>query len=98
MGRHTRKLFIVILVKCLLISSLFHYHYKATYSSYINQFVLCIITHMISVHKLIRVDFLDNQSKLERFVFNLYTRVIVIVKEESGEGGGGREREVKITS
>ena len=53
--------------------------------------MLCIITHMISVHKLIRVDFLDNQSKLERFVFNLYTRVIVIVKEESGEGGG-RER------
>ena len=47
---------------------------------------------MISVHKLIRVDFLDNQSKLERFVFNLDTRVIVIVKEESGEGGGGGER------
>lgn len=55
---------------------------------------------MISVHKLIQVDFLDNQSKLERFVFNLYTRVIVVVKEESGERGGGweREREVKITS
>lgn len=92
MGRHTRKLFIVILVKCLIISSLFHYHCKAIYSSYINQFVLCIITHMISEHKLIQVDFLDNQSKLERFVFNLYTRVIVVVKEESGEvGGGGRE-------
>ena len=45
------------------------------------------------MHKLIQVDFLDNQSKLERFVFNLYTRVIVVVKEESGEGGGGeRER------
>lgn len=44
---------------------------------------------MISVHKLIQVDFLDNQSKLERFVFNLYTRVIVVVKEESGERGGG---------
>ena len=96
MGRHTRKLFIVILVKCLLISSLFHYHYKATYSSYINQFVLCIITHMISVHKLIRVDFLDNQSKLERFVFNLYTRVIVIVKEESGEGGGGEGGRLRL--
>ena len=27
-----------------------------------------------------------------RLVFNLYTRVIVVVKEESGEGGG-RERE-----
>ena len=40
---------------------------------------------------------MDNQSKLERFVFNLYTRVIVVVKEESG-GGGEREREVKITS
>ena len=97
MGRHTRKLFIVILVKCLIISSLFHYHCKAIYSSYINQFVLCIITHMISEHKLIQADFLDNQSKLERFVFNLYTRVIVVVKEESGEGGG-EEREVKITS
>ena len=47
---------------------------------------------MISVHKLIRVDFLDNQSKLERFVFNLYTRVIVVVKEERGEGGGERGR------
>ena len=47
---------------------------------------------MISVHKLIQVDFLDNQSKLERFVFNLYTRVIVVVKEESGGGGGGKER------
>ena len=46
-------------------------------------------SHMISVHKLIQVDFLDNQSKLERFVFNLYTRVIVVVKEESGERGGG---------
>ena len=30
-----------------------------------------------------------------RLVFNLYTRVIVVVKEESGEGGG--KREVKIT-
>ena len=51
---------------------------------------------MISVHKLIQMDFLDNQSKLERFVFNLYTRVIVVVKEESekrgGEGGGKRGR------
>ena len=51
---------------------------------------------MISVHKLIQMDFLDNQSKLERFVFNLYTRVIVVVKEESekrgrGGGRGGRE-------
>ena len=92
MGRHTRKLFIVILVKCLLISSLFLYPCKATYSIYISQFVLCIITHMISVHKPIRVDFLDNQGKLERFVFNLYTRVIVVVKEESGKGGG-EERE-----
>ena len=87
MGRHTRKLFIVILVKCFLISTLFHYHCKATYSIHISQFVLCIITHMISVHKLIQVDFLDNQSKLERFVFNLHTRVIVVVKEESGERG-----------
>ena len=60
--------------------------------------MLCLITHMISEHKLLQVDILDNQSKLERFVFNLYTRVIVIVKEESGEGGGEREREVKITS
>ena len=34
-----------------------------------------------------------------RLVFNLYTRVIVVVKEESGEGGGReRGREVKITS
>ena len=35
-----------------------------------------------------------------RLVFNLYSRVIVVVKEESGEGGGERERdrEVKITS
>ena len=32
-----------------------------------------------------------------RLVFNLYTRFIVVVKEES-EGGGEREREVKITS
>ena len=55
---------------------------------------------MISVHKPIRVDFLDNQGKLERFVFNLYTRVIVVVKEESGKGGGGgkKEREVKMMS
>ena len=56
---------------------------------------------MISVHKLIQMDFLDNQSKLERFVFNLYTRVIVVVKEESekrGGGGGGKEREVKMMS
>ena len=28
-----------------------------------------------------------------RLVFNLYTRVIVVVKEESGEGGGERERQ-----
>ena len=90
MGRHTRNLFIVILVKCLLISSLFHYHCKATYSIFISQFVLCIINHMISVHKLIQMDFLDNQSKLERFVFNLYTRVIVVVKEESEKRGGGK--------
>ena len=48
---------------------------------------------MISEHKLIQVDFLDNQSKLERFVFNLYTRVIVVVKEESEGGGRERERE-----
>ena len=88
MGRHTRNLFIVILVKCLLISSLFHYHYKATYSSYINQFVLCIITHMISVHKLIQVDFLDNQRKFERFIFTMYTRVTAVAKEESAKGGG----------
>ena len=34
-----------------------------------------------------------------RLVFNLYTRFIVVVKEESGEGGEReREREVKITS
>ena len=92
MGRHTRKLFIVILVKCLLISSLFHYHYKATYSSYINQFVLCIIRHMISVHKLIQVDFLDNQRKFERFIFTMYTRVTAVAKEESAKGGGGRLR------
>ena len=52
--------------------------------------MLCIITHMISEHKLIQVDILDNQSKLERFFFNLYTRVIVVVKEESGKGGGGK--------
>ena len=89
MGRHTRKLFIVILVKCLLISSLFHYCCKATYSSYINQFLLCIINHMISKHKLIQVDFLDNQSKLERFIFTMYTRVTAVAKEESAKGGGG---------
>ena len=53
---------------------------------------------MISEHKLIQVDILDNQSKLERFFFNLYTRVIVVVKEESGKGGGGEEREVKMMS
>ena len=33
-----------------------------------------------------------------RLVFNLYTRVIVVVKEESWGGGGEREMEVKITS
>ena len=87
MGRHTRKLFIVILVKCLIISSLFHYHCKATYSSYINQFVLCIITHMISVHKLIQVDFFQTIRENLRGLFSLYTRVTAVVKEESAEGG-----------
>ena len=50
---------------------------------------------MISKHKLIQVDFLDNQSKLERFIFTMYTRVTAVAKEESAKEGGG---EVKITS
>lgn len=47
---------------------------------------------MISKHKLIQVDFLDNQSKLERFIFTMHTRVTAVAKEESAKEGGGRLR------
>ena len=42
---------------------------------------------MISVHKLIQVDFFQTIRENLRGLFSLYTRVTAVVKEESAEGG-----------